>query len=879
MLELSVIKRSGQRVAFDMSFIRRAVTAAWCEDDTKGIDYCVSEIEKQLRLDVTDHHTYTVEEIQDVVVRQLMRMGLVKTVSAYVYHRITHAIKRGDDVSNVSPDKERNYLPLIEVITGREGIDVVMMMNEHAKNTLPGMTDDEILESCVLTCTAFIKLGRAYDEMAARMLLKVNEIRMQRAHGLTGSGVDYYNQAWQLGIDNKRYDPKVLAAYDNTDELFAGMDEYVSKERYTYLGISTLIDRYFVRVNGVCIETPKMFLARVAMGILYRTSYHRTFALSAFWAMTDRVLMPSTPTLFNSGTLNSQMSSCYLSTFPDDLEGIYDAIKDDAMLSKFAGGLGNDMTPVRALGSFIEGTGGQSQGVIPFIKVINDTAVAVNQGGKRRGAACVYLETWHLDIADFIELRKVTGDERRRAHDINVANWIPDLFMERAQTKEATWTLFSPTDVPELHDLYGEEFKVAYELREEQARNGEIENFQVVGARKFMRKMLVMLVETGHPWFTFKDPCNIRSPQKHAGVVHSSNLCTEIMENTSVDEVAVCNLASVNLLPHVNAAGEIDHVKLKDTVALAMLMLDAVIDVNMYPIKQAENSNLRHRPVGLGEMGFQDVLHKTRTPYESERAMELASDISEAISYYATVASAELADVLGQYESFVGSDWSGGVLPIDTYEELMQRRPAEFKITDKPKFNWRAHGFERMVKTGMRNSLLRAIAPTATISNICGVSQSIEPTYQNMYVKSNLSGEFTVVNQYLVDDLTELGIWDKQMSDYLAAHDGDISKHPLIPPEMKDLYKTAFQIDSMWLIKAMARRQRWIDQGGSLNLYLASPTGPSVERLYTAAWNHGLKTTYYLRTLAATGARDAEEPTETAPKVCSILDPDCEACQ
>jgi len=540
----------------------------------------------------------------------------------------------------------------------------------------------------------------------------------------------------------------------------------------------------------------------------------------------------------------------------DSLESIYDAIKENALLAKYAGGLGNDWTPVRALRSHIKGTNGESQGVVPFLKVVNDTAVAVNQGGKRKGAVCTYLETWHLDIEEFLELRKNTGDERRRTHDMNTANWIPDLFMKRVMDN-AEWTLFSPSDCPDLHDKVGKEFEKAYLGYEAKVASGELKLFKKIPATSLWRKMLSMLFETGHPWITFKDPCNIRSPQQHVGVVHSSNLCTEITLNTNESEIAVCNLGSINLVAHLktNADGtvELDHDKLRSTVHVAMRMLDNVIDINYYAVDKARNSNLRHRPVGMGIMGFQDALHIMRVPYASDAAIEFADRSMEAVCYYAYLASTELAEERGRYTSFEGSLWDRGILPQDSIKLLRDERGGYVDIDESASMDWNALR-ERIKLHGMRNSNCIAIAPTATISNIIGVSACIEPTYQNLYVKSNLSGEFTIVNDYLVRDLKKLGLWDEVMIADLKYFDGSLAKIDRVPPELRKLYATAFEVEPRWLVECAARRQKWIDQSQSLNIYMAGASGKKLDETYKLAWQRGLKTTYYLRTLGATSA-------------------------
>jgi ribonucleoside-diphosphate reductase alpha chain len=604
--------------------------------------------------------------------------------------------------------------------------------------------------------------------------------------------------------------------------------------------------------------------------------------------------MSSTPTLFNSGTLRPQLSSCYLTTVPDDLFGIFDAIKDDAMLSKFAGGLGNDWTRVRSMGSHIKGTNGKSQGVVPFLKVANDTAVAVNQGGKRKGAMCAYLETWHLDVEEFLDLRKNTGDDRRRTHDMNTANWIPDLFMKRVSL-EQDWTLFSPNDVPDLHDIYGAAFEERYTHYEQLAAEGKIKNFKTIPATTLWRKMLGMLFETGHPWITFKDPCNIRSPQGHVGTVHSSNLCTEITLNTSDSEIAVCNLGSVNLAAHTTEDG-LDMEKLERTISTAIRMLDNVIDYNYYSVPTARASNLRHRPIGIGMMGFQDALYKRKLAYASEEAVQFADTSMEAISYYSIKASTDLAEERGTYQSYQGSLWSQGILPIDSLELLAKERNGFLNVDDSQTMDWEAIR-ERIKQVGMRNSNTMAIAPTATISNICGVTQSIEPTYQNLFVKSNLSGEFTVANPYLIKDLKRHNMWDNVMVNDLKYYDGSVQNIDRVPTEIKEIYRTAFEIDPRWLIEAASRRQKWIDQAQSLNLYMSEPSGQKMDNLYKLAWVRGLKTTYYLRSIGATHVEKSTMETHSesklnavqtdvpqahdnaAPKACSLLDPDCEACQ
>jgi len=676
-------------------------------------------------------------------------------------------------------------------------------------------------------------------------------------------------------------------------------------ERFTYLGIQTIYDRYLIHSNGRRLETPQYFWMRVAMGLAWEEGANKEeWAIKFYDLLSTFRFVSSTPTLFNAGTCHPQLSSCYLSTVMDDLEHIFKVISDDAKLSKWAGGLGNDWTNVRSTGAHIRGTNGVSQGVIPFLKVANDTAVAVNQGGKRKGAMCAYLESWHLDIEDFLELRKNTGDERRRTHDMNTANWVPDLFMKRVRAEEQ-WTLFDPSETPDLHDLYGGAFEARYLEYERLADEGELKNFKRIEALQLWRKMLTMLFETGHPWITFKDPSNVRSPQNHKGVIHSSNLCTEILLNTSEQETAVCNLGSINLPVHLKD-GDLDEELLRETISIAMRMLDNVVDINFYPTPEARNANLRHRPVGLGLMGFQDALFKLRIPYSSQEAVEFADYSMEMISYYAILSSARLAKERGVYSTYSGSQWSQGRLPIDTIEELDRERGEPVDMDRTARMDW-APVREAVKQYGMRNSNTMAIAPTATISNISGVSQSIEPIYKHLFAKSNLSGEFTVLNQYLAEDLMEIGLWDAEMVDDLKYYDGSVADIDRVPDELKWLYRSAFEIEPKWLIECASRRQKWIDMSQSLNLYMSEPSGPRLSQMYQFAWMKGLKTTYYLRSVARTtvekstldvnsrgvqprwmknqSASSRVEVRRQAAEVpkpvsaCRIDDPGCESCQ
>jgi ribonucleoside-diphosphate reductase alpha chain len=756
----------------------------------------------------------------------------------------------------------------------------------------------EVHKSAILAARALVETDPDYGRLSARLLL--HSIRRE----VLGEEADqasmarwypaYFPRCVQLGIEAGRLDER-LAHFDL--ERLARALRPERDLQFTYLGLQTLYDRYFLHHDGRRFELPQTFFMRVAMGLALNEIDREARAVEFYEVLSSFDFMCSTPTLFNSGTCHPQLSSCYLTTVADDLDSIYEAIKENALLAKYAGGLGNDWTPVRALGSHIRGTNGKSQGVVPFLKVVSDTAVAVNQGGKRKGAVCCYLEVWHLDIEEFLELRKNTGDDRRRTHDMNTANWIPDLFMKRVE-QDAEWTLFSPSDGPQLHDLTGRAFEQAYEELERKAVRGELKLYRKLPARQLWRKMLSMLFETGHPWITFKDACNLRSPQQHVGVVHSSNLCTEITLNTSDSEIAVCNLGSINLPAHLapQAGGRVglDHVKLGRTIGTAMRMLDNVIDINYYAVGKARNANLRHRPVGLGVMGFQDCLYRLGIAYASQAAVDFADRSQEAVCFHAYWASTGLAAERGRYSSFSGSLWDRGILPQDTLALLAEQRGGHVDLDPCASLDWEALR-SRIRQFGMRNSNCVAIAPTATISNIVGVSASIEPTFQNLFVKSNLSGEFTVVNEYLVRELKALGIWDEVMVADLKYFDGSLARIDRVPAEVRQLFATAFEIDPKWLVECAARRQKWIDQAQSLNIYTSGASGRQLDELYRLAWVRGLKTTYYLRTLGATHAEKSttrpgqlnavpsasEEP---AGRVCALKPgqagySECEACQ
>jgi ribonucleoside-diphosphate reductase alpha chain len=853
--------------------------------------------------------TFHIEDVQDQVELALMRSGEHDVARAYVLYREERARARAQEraarepqpaapaVLHVLENGVRKALDLealgalVKAACAGLGdaVDPASILEATLRDLYDGVPMAEVRKSAILAARALIEKEPAYSYVTARLLLETIQREVLGDAAGEARYAEYFPAYVKRGIDAELLDPR-MAEFDLV-RLGRALD--ASRDlRFGYLGLQTLYDRYFLHVGGRRIELPQAFFMRVAMGLALNEKDREARAIEFYDVLSTFQFMSSTPTLFNSGTTRSQLSSCYLSTVSDDLEGIYEAIKENALLAKYAGGLGNDWTPVRALGAYIKGTNGKSQGVVPFLKVVNDTAVAVNQGGKRKGAVCSYLETWHLDIEEFLELRKNTGDDRRRTHDMNTANWIPDLFMKRV-IADAEWTLFSPSDVPELHDRFGIAFETAYQRCELKAASGEIRLFKKVPARQLWRKMLSMLFETGHPWITFKDPCNLRSPQQHMGTVHSSNLCTEITLNTSADEIAVCNLGSVNLVAHLDERG-LDFDKVKTTVRTAMRMLDNVIDINYYAVAKARNSNLRHRPVGLGIMGFQDCLHQLRIPYSSQAAVEFADTSMEQVAYAAYWASTELAEERGRYSSFAGSLWDRNILPQDTLDLLAEQRGGHVEVDRSATLDWTALR-ERIRQYGMRNSNCLAIAPTATIANIVGVSASIEPTYQNLYVKSNLSGEFTVVNDYLVGDLKKAGLWDEVMIADLKYFDGNLARIDRVPVDLRRLYATAFEIEPKWFVEAAARRQKWIDQSQSLNIYIAGASGRTLDETYRLAWVRGLKTTYYLRALGATHAEKStsragqlnavptEESTASATagdaKFCAIDNPDCEACQ
>jgi len=892
-----IIRRNGAVVPFEPNKIAVAMMKAFLAvHGTQGaasasvrqtVDELTQAVMRAMMRSRPGGGTFHIEDVQDQVELGLMRGGHHEIARAYVLYREKRTQERArqpqaqtlaapqihvmDGGKKVALDI-RKLQALIEASCANLGADVKPdpIVSETMRNLYDGVPIDEVYKASILAARTLIEKDPDYTYATARLLMhtirrevlgeEVAHEEMQTRYAA------YFPQFIAKGVQNDLLDEK-LQQFD-----LARLGEALKPERdlqFDYLGLQTLFDRYFLHVRKQRIELPQAFFMRVAMGLSLNEINREERAIEFYEILSSFDFMSSTPTLFNAGTLRSQLSSCYLTTVADDLGGIYDAIKENALLSKFAGGLGNDWTPVRALGAHIKGTNGESQGVVPFLKVVNDTAVAVNQGGKRKGAVCAYLETWHLDTEEFLELRKNTGDDRRRTHDMNTANWIPDLFMRRVMEK-GSWTLFSPSDTPDLHDKFGKDFEKIYTAYEAKAERGEIKPARKLQATDMWRKMLSMLFETGHPWITFKDACNVRSPQQHTGVVHSSNLCTEITLNTSDTETAVCNLGSVNLVQHLKTSSDgakvLDHDKLQKTITTAMRMLDNVIDINYYAVKKARDSNMRHRPVGLGIMGFQDCLYELRVPYASQEAVEFADKSMEAVCYHAYWASTELAKERGKYASYKGSLWDKGILPLDTLDMLLEERGGYVEVDRSATLDWDALR-NKIALDGMRNSNCVAIAPTATISNIIGVDACIEPCFGNLSVKSNLSGEFTVINHYLVRDLKRLGLWDDVMVVDLKHFDGSLRPIDRVPQDVKALYATAFEVETSWIVEAASRRQKWIDQAQSLNIYMAGASGKKLDETYKLAWLRGLKTTYYLRTQSAT---HVEKSTVTAGKMNSV---------
>jgi ribonucleoside-diphosphate reductase alpha chain len=933
-----VLRRNNTVVDFEPSKIAIAMTKAFIAVEGGGaaesskvrdiVQKLTTQIVQTLKRRLPNGGLLHIEHIQDQVELALMRSGEHEVARRYILYREERSKERAATspphgvpqitvltaAGGAQPLEQSRLFAVVEEACSNlgEAVSAQKIIEGTITSLYDGVKESEVFQSAIYATKALIESEPNYSYVAARLLL--DQVRVEvlgepvlQADMKTryaGYFAEYISEGITAGLLDAR-----LTQFD-----LGKIGHALNPDRdlqFQYLGLQTLVDRYLVHVDGHRIELPQAFWMRVAMGLAINEVEREDRAIEFYNLLSSFDFVSSTPTLFNSGTHRPQLSSCFLTTVDDDLSSIYDALKENALLSKFSGGLGNDWTPVRALGAHIQGTNGKSQGVVPFLKVVNDTAVAVNQGGKRKGAVCCYLESWHLDIEEFLELRKNTGDDRRRTHDMNTANWIPDLFMERVM-QDADWTLFSPDETPDLHNLYGKKFKEAYERYEELADAGKMKVFKRVAAKTLWRKMLSMLFETGHPWITFKDACNLRSPQQHVGVVHSSNLCTEITLNTSSQETAVCNLGSINLVAHLGPDLKLDAAKIERTCATALRMLDNVVDINYYSVEKARRSNLKHRPVGLGVMGFQDMLIKMGIPYASDEAVEVADQSQELISYHAILASSKLAQERGAYSSYKGSLWDQGILPQDSVKLLADSRLTPIEINEDSKLDWQPVR-EHIARWGMRNSNCLAIAPTATISNIVGVSQSIEPTFQNLFVKSNLSGDFTVVNTHLVADLKKLGIWDEVMVHDLKYFDGSVQPIERIPAHLKQLYATAFELDSRWLVRAAARRQKWIDQAQSLNLYMAEPSGRKLDETYKYAWTSGLKTTYYLRTTSATAPEKSTvqsgvlnavkneirveipvDPVAMSPKTflaepldtieltgqaCSFNDPECESCQ
>ncbi len=895
---LKIQKRNGDLVDFDISKIQNAVQKAFeaTKIESREIEFIVDRVYEKLEKNYIDQDKLlTIELVQDAVEDTLINLGFNNVAKSYIRYREARKVLRElekdknlkeepssfkiitDKGSEEIFNEDKIRIKLLKLSQNLEHIDVEKIIKETRKNLYSGITEHELKKAILNSTRTFTENHYNYSLLSARLLFDdlYHEV-------LSGNGEDQnlkYKKEFQSyifvgikeGILNKQ-----LADFD-LDLL----SENLKPERdnlFHYLGAQTIHDRYLLKKTNKprkIFELPQWFWMRVAMGLALKEESKTEKALEFYNVLSQFLFVSSTPTLFNSGTTHSQLSSCYLNTVEDSLSGIFKGYGDVAQVSKWAGGVGTDWTPVRAMGSKILGTNGDSQGVIPFLRIYNDIAVAVNQGGKRRGALAAYLEVWHSDIEEFVELKKNTGDERRRTHDIHPVTWIPDLFMKRVE-EDSDWSLFSPNTVPELHDLYGKKFEEKYKEYEKDASVV----VKKIRARVLWQKILTMLYETGHPWITFKDPSNVRSPQDHVGVVHNSNLCTEITLNNSKDEISVCNLGSVNMALMIKN-GDIDRELLRSTVRTGMRMLDNVVDVNFYPVPETENSNMKHRPVGLGMMGYQDALYKLGINFDSFENVEFSDRSMELISYYAIEASSEIAKEKGVYSSYRGSKWDRGLLPIDTLKLLEEERGQKIEVDKKASLDWSSLR-AKIKANGMRNSNCMAIAPTATISNIAGSVPSIEPIFKNLYIKENLSGNFLVINKHLIDDMVDAGIWSEEILTEIKAKDGSLQSIDKIPSHIKAKYKEAFEIAPEWVIETSARRAKWIDQSASTNIFISTTSGKVLSDIYMKAWKSGLKTTYYLRTLAASqiskgGEVIASEVKEL--KACSIIEPDCEACQ
>ena len=936
--ELLVVKRSGEIVEFDPDRIKNAIEAAINAGD-EGFDLSsVPEIVDGVHQELSDRFTEfypNVENIQDIVEKHLIRSDMFTVARRYIIYRAERSREREKLKENISKKAELGKLKITKsdgktVLFNPQKIretisrvcskypdttSVDSIAKELNRNIFDGASTSDLERALLLASTAFIERDPDYSKVSAGFFMQrlykegmgvsVNEHTLEDEYRKTFiSGI-------ALGVENKYLDEKLLDF--DLEKLSLAID--IERDSlFEFLGIQTLYERYLQKHEEKRFELPQAFWMRVAMGLAFNENNKEARAIEFYNVLSKMQFVSSTPTLFHSGTPHPQLSSCYLTTVSDDLSHIFKCIGDNAQLSKWSGGLGNDWSNIRGTGSHIKSTNVESQGVVPFLKIANDVTVAINRSGKRRGATCAYLETWHLDIEDFLDLRRNTGDDRRRTHDMNTSNWIPDLFMKRVETDD-DWTLFSPEEVGDLHDSFGKKFEDLYTNYERMTNTGEIKKFKKIPAKELWRKMLTRLFETGHPWITFKDPCNVRSPQDHVGVVHSSNLCTEITLNTSAEETAVCNLGSVNLSKHVTEDGKLDRGLLEETINTAMRMLDNVVDLNFYPTIEAKNSNMKHRPIGLGIMGLQDALFKLDLPFDSQKALNFSDQLMEQISYHAISASSDLAKERGAYESFKGSKWDRGIFPLDSLSLLEEERGQNIDVNKITSLDW--EGLKSKVKeNGMRNSNTMAIAPTATISNIAGCYPCIEPIYKNIYVKANMSGEFTVVNNYLINDLKALNLWSKDMLDKIKYFDGNLDHIEELPEDIKNKYKEAFSIDPVVLLKHTSVRGKWIDQSQSHNVFMQGVSGKKLSEIYTAAWKFGLKTTYYLRTLAASQiekstldankfgytqkreykkveegaaveeqqsaineATNSEAPGSEVASACSIMDPDCEACQ
>ena len=890
-VSIRLIRRNNQVVPWNEAKIEVAVRKAFLSlqmDSSPALEIARAVTD---RLNSAGQAFINIEDVQDAVQEELMRQGYFKVAEAYILYRAHHARLREENANKIPEETTQESMIVIKEENGDntfwDGLDLKRRIEfaaiglnlnlgsneiemELRRSLYSEMTRADLKKTIILNAKALIERDADFSLFAGRILLtyiyeevldwNIVQDSMEQLKDAHRRGLKtYLKRAVEIG----RLNPKLLDF--DLDKLGDALDASADLD-FDYLGVQTLYDRYLIidktSKQHRHIEVPQFFWMRVCMGLFHHEKENQEeHAIRLYNLYKSRRFCSSTPTLFNAGTLHSQLSSCYLYKVDDSIESImHRGIADNAFLSKWAGGLGGSWTAVRGTGSFIRGTNGESQGVIPFLKLHNDQLVAVNQGGKRRGSGCAYLETWHSDITDFLELRKNVGDDRRRTHDMNTANWIPDLFMKRMEARE-DWTLFRSNEVPDLHDLYGKSFEARYIEYEAMAERGEIFG-RKMPAIDLWKSMLRMIFETGHPWMTFKDPCNLRSPQDHVGVIHSSNLCTEITLNTNEEETAVCNLGSIVLESHLDADGNLDHEKLRETVKIAVRALDNVIDINFYPTKAAETANQRHRPIGLGVMGLQNALYKKGIAFASQAAIEFNDEFMEAIAYYAYEASSDLAKERGTYSSYKGSKWDRGLMPQDTIDLLEQERGIKIEVPRAGKMDWKPLR-EKIARNGMRNSNVLAIAPTATISNIMGTTPCIEPTYKNLFVKSNLSGDFIVLNRYLVNDLKRSGLWSPEMLDQLKYFDGELDAIESIPEDIREKYKTAFTIDYKYFIDAAARRQKWIDQSQSVNLFLAQADIKTLSHMYRNAWHKGLKTTYYLRTL---GASNIEKATVSVKK-------------